>query len=423
MRLFEKYLFKLFFGAGLLAASSLEARAQQQASAFLNAPATDQGLKLNFNSNGTYSDNLLRFSDIDIAERPDLTPEDYVLDLSGNIAFGRRIGRNQLSFDSSVGYRFHDNNTQLDTERFSGRGLFAWQLGARCSGSLGGQWSRDNGQFETQADILNNNAQTILSAGGQAQCRILGPLQIAGSAVFGSSDNTDATREINNRNDQFYSGSLRYTFGRGSYIGALVSSSITDFTDRDEIVGATDRFELIQYAGEANFAVGRNILLNVQAGITDIQDAANIENDFNGFSGAASLSVPIGTAHTVNLAGSRSVIPLQSVTATFARSTDLTAAISSSWSPRLSSQLTAGYLRRLIESDQALLDVDAIQEGFPEGFNDEDSTYTFEARINYDLGRLIGLNLSYRYSKRTANVESFEFSSNRIMLGLRVNFR
>lgn len=417
MQLFEKQICKLFLSVSVIAAVSVGASAQQQSGAFLNGAVTDQGLKLNFSSTGTYSDNILRFSDIDIAERTDLEAEDYVLDLAGNIAFGRRIGRNQLSFDSSVGYRFHDNNNQLDSERFSGRGLFNWRLGSRCGGVFGGQWLRDNGQFETVSDVLTSNTQTTLNGGAQVQCNVLGPLQVAGVAVFSTVDNTDATREINDRDDQFYSGSLRYTFGRGSYVGALVSSSISDFDNRSLIEGAVDRFELVQYAGEANLVFGRSIQLNAQVGYTDIKNSMqDIDTDLNGLSGAVSLQLPIGGSHTVNLTGSRAVTPLQSVTAIFARTSDVVFTVNSSWSPRLSSQINAAYTRRRLESDEAL-------EDFNEGFNDRDTTYSAGVRINYDLGRLIGLNLSYRYDKRNARVDSFEFSSNTVMLGLRVKFR
>ena len=416
MHLFEKYISTLLTGAAFIVVAASDASAQQQSAGFLNAPATDQGLRLNFNTNSTYSDNLLRFSDIDIAERADLQPEDYVLDLSGNIAIGRKIGRNQLSFDSSVGYRFHDNNTQLDSERFSGRGVFAWQLGTLCTGGVGAQWLRDNGQFETQTDVLINNNQTTLAGGGQVQCRIVGPLQISGAAVLSRSDNSDPTRATNDREDQFYTGSLRYTFGRGSYLGALVSSSISDFTGRDDFIGAVDQFELFQYAGEASLVFGRGIQLTAQAGFTDIQNLSDFSSDLTGFSGSVNARVPVGTAHTINFSGSRSIVPLQSVTAIFARATDLSVVLSSSWSPKLSTRITAGYTQRLLENDDAIIDPN-------EGFNEQDDTYSFGAGVNYDLGRLIGLSLSYRYAKRTANVESFEFSSNSFLFGLSVKFR
>ncbi len=415
MQFFKKYTVTLLLSAGLTGIVGVEAMAQQQSGSFLQSPASDQGLKLNFNADGTYSDNFLRFSDVDIAEQNGLTAEDYALDLRGSIAFGRRIGRNQLSFDSTVGYRFHDNNTQLDSERFSGRGVFAWQLGARCGGAFGGQWARDNGQFETQSDVLVNNNQTILTGSGEAQCNILGPIQLAVGASYSDVDNSATTREVNNREDQFYRGSLRYTFGRGSYLGALVSTSITNFTDRDTFEGAVDRFELVQYAGEANLVFGRDIRLNAQVGITDIQDTTNVSDSLTGVSGIINLQLPVGTAHNVNLTGSRSVIPLQSVTALFARSSDISLFVNSSWSSRLSSQITFGYTRRLLENDEAI--VDPI-----EGFNDRDTTYSFGARVSYDLGRLIGLNFSYRYSDRSANADSFEFTENRFIIGLRVNF-
>jgi opacity protein-like surface antigen len=415
MQFFEKYDVKLIIGVGLITIIGSSVSAQQQSGSFLQSPASDQGLKLNFNTSGTYSDNFLRFSDGEIAEQNGLIAEDYALDLRGNVAFGRRIGRNQLSFDSTVGYRFHDNNTQLDSERFSGRGVFAWQLGARCGGAFGGQWARDNGQFETQSDVLVDNNQTILTGGGEAQCNVLGPLQLSVSAVFSDFDNSATTREVNNREDQFYRGSLRYTFGRGSYLGALVSTSITNFTDRDSFEGAVDRFELLQYAGEANLIFGRDVRLNALVGFTDIQNTNNVSDSLTGVSGVVSLQLPIGSAHDINLTGSRSVIPLQSVTALFARSSDVSLFVNSSWSPRLSSQITFEYTRRLLENDEAIVDP-------VEGFNDRDTTYSFGARVNYDLGRLVGLNFSYRYSDRSANVDSFEFTENRFMVGLQVNF-
>jgi hypothetical protein len=423
MHLFEKYISTLLTGAAFIAVSTTDVNAQQQSAAFLNAPATDNGLRLNIGANGAYSDNLLRLSqsEIDNIDTIDITdqPEDYYVDVTGSIAFGRRIGRNQLSFDSSVGYRFHDNNTILDNERFSGRGVFAWQLGSRCSGGVGGQWLRDGGQFETLNDIVDNK-QTTLVGGTQVQCNILGPLTLAGSAVLAKIDNSADSRSINDREDQFYSGSLRYRFGRGSYIGALVSSSVTDFTDDlrnpDVTPGAIDRFELLQYAGELNLTFGRGIRLNAQAGVTDIQNTANVDTSLTGFSGLVNVQLPIGSAHTVNLAASRSVQPLQSLTAVFARASDLAVGVNSSWSPRLSTQLTATYTERLIENDPAVADQNGPLT------NTGDETLNLGFSVNYDLGRLIDLNLSYRYSKRSANQESFDFVSNTVLFGVRVKF-
>ena len=402
--------------AATVALMSAASIAQQDNTTFLTATDATDGISINARARGTYSDNILRFSDIEEAEElvdnPDLSLSDYVLDVGGNLTWRKRIGRNALSLDAGAGYRFHNNNTILDNERLNGTALFAWQLGTRCTGSFGGTWSRALAQFETVEDIADN-LLTRLSGGGQATCNLLNSLQANGSVVFSESDNSSAIRSLNDFNNTAYTGSLRYAFGRGSFIGAFYQYTDTTFTNIGD--GNQDSgFTTTTIGGEVNLVFGRGITILASLGAINVEGEGGFDaesRDLDGVSGRLTASIPIGANQQVDLTAFQDVRALESVAAAVSRVKGGNVSWTARWSPRFTSQFNIGYEDRVLTQEDSVLNQIS-----------DDETFRYGVNFDYRLGRLITLTLQGNINDRNALVDRFDFRENSVIFGVTVNF-
>ncbi len=101
----------LLYGAGVNSSASA-----QEASTPVLKPQT-KTVEINVVAVGIYDSNVAH-SDLVLAQARGLTPADELFRPSAFLNFGRRLGRQTLFLQGSVGYDFYCRNHVLDRERF-----------------------------------------------------------------------------------------------------------------------------------------------------------------------------------------------------------------------------------------------------------------------------------------------------------------
>lgn len=370
------------------------------------------GIQYNLNSTASYSDNIVRFSDIDKLENPDINPADYILNVSAGVSYGKRIGRQVLGLSFDAGYRFHDNNKRLDNENFNGVAGLAWKLGARCSGDASASWQRRQILIESIDDLVDNDLDDR-SVSFSSQCLVAGKFAATAGVSVQALDNSALFQTRNDRRDVRYNAGIRYILRPESYIGIFAGQGNSKFVNRIDSEADFQKVKSEFLSAEIATKLGSNLSLRGTLGYIKTQDKKFSNLSYSGLSTQLEASYTIANRHTLSLAAGKTASPQENLESAFSESENIAGQIVSSWGTKLSTTLAASYSKRDSRVNQSL---------FPDasGPNLSDNTFASNATISYDLGNLINLSISGRYSKRNADVSRFEYDEKAIMFSIRI---
>ncbi|WP_191252612.1 outer membrane beta-barrel protein [Kordiimonas sediminis] len=397
----------LFLGTILSSSALLHPVLAQQNS------GNEQGLFYSLSAEVSHVNNILRLSEEEKDENPNLQASDSYLDADLTLGYGKRIGRQILSLNVNAGQRFHKNNTQLDNENLGVSSTLNWKLGASCSGQLSGNYQRRQAQIETIDDIIANDVKDRTGSIFTA-CRVGGRLSVTGGFSLSELDNEQERSQLNDRNDTQYSAGLRYSIGQDKYIGLFGSRTDTKYENRTFTNDLKAELTSESISGEVSSNFGPNLIVTGNIGYQQVKDNSPEANETKGLSYSIGVEYTLAARHKVNLNLSKNTVPQENLRSIFSTEQTTEIGINSSWSPKLSSQVSFRYRDRKNEYGNEVNPIFG-----PRNLSDE--TYGLQGRINYSLGRLIELSVGARYDRRNADNDLFSYDDKGLFL--RVSIR
>lgn len=147
-----------------------------------------------------YDDNLFRLPDTarrDPSERPVAHTEDYINQLTAGLRTRMHMGRQELRFIGRVNDVQFRNNDQLDYTGGAANLMFDWQLGARLSGQVSGNYERTLASYTNYRFFERDIVEAI---GGELELRFeLGPrFALLSGARSRRTDHSDDDRRAEN---------------------------------------------------------------------------------------------------------------------------------------------------------------------------------------------------------------------------------
>lgn len=369
-----------------------------------------QGLTLSATAEGEYSDNYLRLSDAKMTERPSLVPEEYSLRTNAQLGWNQRIGRQQLSFNADVGYRFNKNNKYLDTESVATDAALNWKLGSKCNGAITATYSRSQGDFETVDDLLHNVINQK-NAAADINCRFATRLGVVVNADIADGNNSTVQRSINDLKQHQVGAGLRLTMRGGDHVSLMARKMWRRYDNRVVAFNLVDKNEQLNFGVEVQKSFGPRITVDGWAGYSKVTNQNLPIMNYDGFSGKASISYDIGGRHQIIFGGRKEIDSSTGLTASYIKAQSMYTRLTSRWGAKMHSEFGVSQDERDIALVPGALSVGTLSNSY-------DKTKIARASFGYDIGRLVTLRLSGRLAKRNARLDYFDYTEKAVMFGL-----
>lgn len=373
----------------------------------------DTGLTLSASSAGTYSNNFLKLSHIEAAERPNLSQREYSLTTNANLGWTQKTGGQYLYFNANVGYRFNKYNSYLDSETAAVDGGVNWQAGAKCDGTIAVSYTRSQADFEYVDDIINNSVNRK-SAKADSKCLIGSRWGISGGADVLGADNSEESRSINDLADKQLWIGLRLNMARGDYASITARRIGRQYDNRIIAVGVSDENKQYNLGLEFQKSFGPNIIVEGWVGYSKLTNKVLPVMNYTGLSGKADISYKIGGRHLATFGARREIDSSANLTASYIKVKGFYFNLASTWGSKLHTAIRLNHDER----DIALLPAGIVDSSFN---NSHDKTKMVNASFSYDIRRLISIKLAGRIADRNALVDRFDYKEKAIILSL--NFR
>lgn len=376
---------------------------------------SERGLTLSASATGTYSDNYLRLSDAKAAERPSLIPEEYSLATNAQLGWNQRIGRQHLSFNADAGYRFNKNNGYLDTESVSADAALNWKLGAKCSGAITASYNRSQGDFETLDDVLHNVVSRKDGA-ANAHCSFSSRLGFVFGGGVSGADNSDATRSINDVEEQLVSAGLRLSLRGDDHINLFASQLWRQYNNRFVLLNVTDQNKQLNLGVKIQKSFGPRITLDGHLGYSKLTNQNFSILNTSLLSGNANISYSIGGRHTATLGVRQEIDSNANIMASHMKVKGVSLNVSSKWGAKIHSEFSVSHNEREIALSPTVVPESEFSNAY-------DKTKMATASFGYDIGRLVTLRLSGRIADRSAAQDFFNYTEKAVIFGLNFRYR
>ncbi len=141
------------------------------------------------------------------------------------------ISRQSIYLQGSVGYDFHDKNTQLDTENLDLVGGLNLNFGP-CQGQIGGQAHYGQANLQTVTLVDSENAIESRSIGGTLACSRASGLGVMGTVNKTWSENSNAI--VSGNDSETFDATIGVTYARPALgtITVFTGYSDTDYPNR-----------------------------------------------------------------------------------------------------------------------------------------------------------------------------------------------
>jgi Putative beta-barrel porin 2 len=391
---------QLGVGAALLAPAAVSDRCEAAPSVTVAPQATV-----------TYDSNWARSSE-ELAELRGLKLADVRYAPELDVDTEMPVGRHVLFAHAEAGYDFFQRNTQLNRERLLGRGG-ARVAFSRCTSTLTGSFSRGQSSLADFVDVrVIKNVETVRSVGFEGRCG--GPVGFVPllSMNYASADNSAEILQLSD-NDRFnVKGGIAYTrgsFGELSLIGEYTKVRYPHRLDLPD--GLSDSYRSVSLGARYERKIGSQISGSVSLFRTTVRPAGG-SGRFSGLTAKANLNwTPTPFIKTqLNLA--REVQPASLAEADYILVNSLGLNAEYARGPRVSFTAGGGFDKRNLkgERDTAFFQIQSDRR-----------RYAYLG-ATYRFNRIIALHGELRREIRNADIDDFDYTSNRAMLNLRLAF-
>jgi len=361
----------------------------------------------------SYDDNVFRLEKSEASPRGHRS--DFTLRPSVTAGYERSVGPLQVAVGASVGYTFHRYNKRLNSERLGFNGdANSTLLG--CGVALSGSFSRAQSDLEDLVDDPGSkvNIQNSITVGTNVLCGDSYGIRPGFGYSHSIRDNSSRLRSVSDIRSDTYSVQVGYSqpsFGLLSLYGRLYDGRYPNRPSLGPGLSADDGIK--SYSGGLSYSrkVGSRLSASASVGYmkTDpnqkgVKGSSGItySGDIS-FKGSDRLSGVLGFSRDAQqsnlIAVSYAIVTRYSLDLTYA----INRAISLSGGASIS--------RRHFKDSP---DEVALARGV-------DKTTRFIGGVDFNAVRRIKLSLSASHERRDADVELFDYTSNRISLtaGLR----
>ena len=402
----------LFCGAGVNSSASAQA-----VSAPVLKPQTTT-VEVDVVAEGIYDSNVAH-SDLALAQARGLTPSDESFRPSVALNLGRRLGRQTLFLQGSVGYDFYRRNHVLDRERIDLHPGILFQL-ARCVGTLTGDYGRHQSELSDLA--LTNQASGFNVVKNTEEDKKLDLSGSCGRSIgfvptFDVSqswiDNSAALIRQNDSRSFSATAGLAYqrpAFGRASVFGSYVH---TNFPNRSLLIGlGGDGYDI--YAGGLSYErhIGARLDGVISASYTSLNTRAAGAAGFKGFTYSASVNYQIDPKLLLKLSFARATLPSSRLGATFSIDNTLSGEFDFNLTSRLIVKGGGSYVHKNYPDSVGLIGFDLTKETVTSEFGD----------VTYRLNRRISLGLNVTHTQREANFSPLSYAETQVGLSVRSSF-
>ena len=419
MRRFQVLSNAIFAAALLCAVGTKSGALAQQASPPVLKPQTTT-VEVNVIADVIYDTNVAH-SDSALATARGLKPSDESFRPSAFVNLGRRLGRQTLFLQGSVGYDFYRRNPILNRERIDLHPGMLFQFG-RCAGSLSGNYGRHQSELNDLA--LVNSVSTLGVVKNTEEDKRIDLTATCGRAIgfaptFDVSqswnDNSNPRLQFNDSKTFAATAGLAYqrpAFGKATLFG---NYNHTDFPNRQVLIAGAasgDGYDL--YAAGLSYErhIGARLDGVISISYTALNNKVAGAGGFRGFTYSANGSYQIDPKLLLKLTFSRATLPSSRVGATF--SVDNT--VSGEFDYRLTSRLIAkvggSYARKNYPVSVGLIGLDLTKENIGSEFGD----------VTYKLNRRISLDLNVIHTQRDANFAALSYAGTQVGLTVRSSF-
>jgi len=351
-----------------------------------------------------YDDNIARRSD-NVLRRGLSSKDDIIYTPNLGLNFQQPVGRFSTTLRGTLGYKFHQYNTSLNSEVISlsaaGNGTFG-----RCALAPSANYSRQQSNLDDVPLGAPENISINTAVGLSTTCRVgrLAPSVSVQKSWTRNESNLGADSETLS-----VSGSVGYgnaALGSISLVGTYTETENQNrFTSN--ILGP-----LLLDAGYKMRSVGVNYSrpfgarLTGTAGMQYYWLTSRFSGDDHGISGNAGLTYRVGPRLNLALMASRSVRPPTQVFAT--RSIDESVDLAATYKMSSRVTLNAG-VAQLNRSYTTLLTPTLL------GPSDE-KRRSFRAGAQFSVGDKTSLTLDYIHDNNNSDAPGFDYTSNRVAL-------
>jgi len=361
----------------------------------------------------TYDSAAARSSDA-IAAARGLEEEDVIGDILATFNVKRPVGRQQLFAQGSVGYDFHQQNTQLNRERINVTAGVSRQVGP-CAAKGSGGYARSQSDLEDlNLEAVKNVLERRSVQVGLACSRVIG---IAPTFSFSQDwvENSAATRQ------QANSDSITGRIGLGYSRPVLGSVSVygeyreSTFPNRLILVNGEliqDGFEVYSGGVQYDRALGSRLAGSISAAYTSLRPEAPGVNGYDGLTYGASLSYRPTSRLSTNLAFTRDTRPSNRLDSTYDLHELLSLQANYKIGYRLSLSLGGSRSTNKVQGAALVPGIDV---------RDEETRAIFGA-VSMKVNEHVALSLDARHQERDADLSGFDYRSEQIGLTATAGF-
>ncbi|CAN7274296.1 outer membrane beta-barrel protein [Phenylobacterium sp. LjRoot164] len=321
------------------------------------------------------------------------------------------VSRQSLYLRGSVGYDFHDKNTQLDTENLDFEGGANLRFGP-CEGQLGGSFHHGQANIQTVTLVDSENAIDSSSLGATVACTRGTGLGVTAAAHKTWSENSNAV--VFQNDSETWDGTVGVTYSRPA-LGTLTlyaGYSDTDYPNRLLPTSASG-YQTTTLGVSFERRISSRLQGVINYGYTTVETDSLIANsDFEGSTWSVDLIYRPTTRLRTEFSMGRAVVPASSIGGLYSIATNY--------------RLTADYdLGSRIALSAGTEFVDTETDGsfaslFP--VLTDSQSYAVFGGVTFAQSERIRWTLNARYEDRDANAPQYTYDRTVVALSAGVAF-
>jgi hypothetical protein len=213
----------------------------------------------------------------------------------------------QFFFDGTFGIIRYLRDSQFDSNIYSFAPGVNWKLTSRCSGQLGGLFTRSPSTI-TELVGVGINYATTTSLSGTAKCAVSNGYSVLFNSSETKTANSNALDAVNNSNVELISAGIEYEKG-ASNLTLLATTTDTNYADRGAVLNVIGLANTIVFH-TFNATYVRHI--NDNLSVTGQLGLVGVTNDF-------SLGLPKTLLPIYSIAGAWTITPKVTLTGSASR--------------------------------------------------------------------------------------------------------
>lgn len=341
-----------------------------------------------------------------------LQKDEIILSPSVTVGYSRSVGLQGVALTGVFGYDDYTKNHNLSTEHIDFSAAANRAVGGRCSVNANTQFSR--GQSSLQNVVINVSKDTIqtYSVGAGESCATATGFTESVQVNHSGTHNSDDT--LVNLNNTGISGSLGYSTHAIGNVGLVVSYNRTNYVDVPlTSVGTPDSLNVLSFGLQISRPIGSRLSGNAAVfyshSTQDLRAGELGDSSYSGITASAGLTYLLGPRIRLSADLERAVTGsiLQDVGYQITNSADLTA--NYTVSSRISASLGGSWSRNSYRGRVVVAPLETP---------DWQEVANVFGSVSMQLGRRAAVSLELRHEKGSADIDLYDYTSNRVSLTL-----